>query len=254
LNSEFGAAGAAGGAGGGGGGGGRGGFGGGRGSLVDPGEYTVTISQNGKTDTRKVTIEEDPRVTLSAEDRAKRRKAIDTLVTLTKEADAARRRIAALNTAMTSLTDSWKGANAPAIPEPAKKAADDLAARVKTADGRFASQGGFGFGGGGGGGGGGRGGAGAAGAAGGAGGGGANAGPPPPFTPPPVTQKIGRLLGSIDGYTAAPTKRQLADIDEVAAELKKETAEVDKLWEEVPKLNQQLKDAGVQYFKIGSGQ
>jgi hypothetical protein len=42
----------------------------------------VTVTSAGKSDTAAVSVEEDPRVELSPEDRAKRRKAIDTLATL----------------------------------------------------------------------------------------------------------------------------------------------------------------------------
>jgi photosystem II stability/assembly factor-like uncharacterized protein len=222
LQTEFGAAGnAEGGGGGGGGGGGRGG-GPARGSLVDPGEYTVTIAAAGKTDSRTISVEEDPRVQFSDADRAKRRKALSTLTTMTHDADAASRRITAINTALTSLTESWKAPNAPAVPDSVKKAAEDLVARVKPAFAMFANQGGNREGG----------------------------APPPAYTPPPVTQKLSRLMNAIDGYSAAPTTRQLADIEEASAQLQKGIAEVNRLWDEVPKLNKLMTDAGVPYFTV----
>jgi len=223
IANEFGAEG---GRGGGGGGGGRGGFGAGRGALVDPGEYTLTIAAGGKTDSHTIVVEDDPRVQISADDRSKKRQALNTLATLARDADAARRKAVAMNTALTNLTDSWKAANAPAVPDPVKKAADDLLAKVKTAAGSFENQG---FGG--------RGGGGGAGAA-------------PAYTPPPVTQKITRLMTTIDSYSAAPTSRQMADLQEASDQLKKDAAEVDRLWDEVPKLNKLMTDAGVQYFKV----
>jgi hypothetical protein len=39
-------------------------------------------------------------------------------------------------------------------------------------------------------------------------------------------------------------------MEEAAAELKKGTEAVDAVWDEVPKLNQVLKDAGVNYFRV----
>ncbi|HEY1337474.1 MAG TPA: hypothetical protein VGF59_08185 [Bryobacteraceae bacterium] len=229
LQTEFGAAGGEGGEGGRGGGGGRGLFGGGgRGSLVDPGEYKVTIAAGDKSDSRMVTVEEDPRVQFSTDDRTKRRRALDTLAALSREADAARRRAVGMNNALTSLTESWKQPNAPAVPDAVKKAADDLLARTKTAAAMFETPGGFG----------------------GRGGGGGGAGPPLTYTPPPVPQKIARLMGSIDSYSSAPTSQQMADIEEVSAQLKKATADVNQLWDEVPKLNKMMVDAGVPYFTI----
>ncbi len=229
LQNEFGGPGGGGAAGGGGAGaGGRGGFfgaGASRGPMVEPGEYTVAIALAGKTDSRSFVVDDDPRVQVSAEDRAARRKALDTLVTMAKEADAARRRAVAMNTALTSLTDGWKQPNAPSVPETVKKAADDLLAKVKTAAAQFENPAG-------------------------AGGRGGGAGPPPPYTPPPVTQKIARLLTAIDGYSAAPTARQLSDVEAASAQLQKGVAEVNSLWEEVPKLNRMMADAGVPYFTV----
>jgi photosystem II stability/assembly factor-like uncharacterized protein len=229
IANEFGAAGGEAGAeagrGGGGGGGGR--FGGpARGSLVDPGEYKVIISANGKTDSRTFTVEEDPRVQFASEDRQKRRQAIDTLMAMTKQADDARRKAVAMNTALTGLTDSWKQPGAPTVPDNLKKAADDLLARVKKSAAIFEQQGG------------------------GRGGAGGSAGPPPAYTPPPVTQKIQRLMFSLDGYSAAPTARQMADIQDASAQLKTGIAQVDALWDEVPKLNKTLADAGIPYFNV----
>jgi hypothetical protein len=205
-----------------GGGGGRGGFGAGRGPLVDPGEYKLTISANGKTESRTITVQDDPRVQFSNDDRAKKRKALDTLVTMTKDADAARRRAVAMNTALTSLTDGWKAPSAPTVPDNVKKSAEDLLARVKKVVARLEAP------------------------AGGRGG----AGAPPPYTAPAVPTKLGRLMAAIDNYSAAPTSRQLAEIEEAAAQLKTATAEVNTLWDEVPKLNKQLTDAGVPHFTV----
>jgi hypothetical protein len=90
----------------------------------------------------------------------------------------------------------------------------------------------------------------AGGGRGGRGGGGGGAGAAGAFVAPPVTQKIQRLMGQIDGYTEAPTARQLADLKVAQAELQKGIAEIDKLWDEVPKLNKMMADAGVQYFTV----
>jgi len=225
LNTEFGAeAGAATGRGGGGGGGGRGGFGGG--VPVDPGEYTVTVTSAGKSDTIAVNVEEDPRVEISPEDRAKRRKAIDTLTSLIRAADEPTRKAIGLTTALTSLTGSWNGPNAVPVPDAAKKAVDDMEAKVKAAAATFTTPT----------------------PAGGRGGGGAGA--RAEFAPPPVTQKLTRLMGMIGNYSGAPTSLQLSEIEEASAELQKGTAEIDALWDEVPKLNKTLTDAGVAYFKV----
>ena len=74
------------------------------------------------------------------------------------------------------------------------------------------------------------------------------------YTPPPLNQKIGRLMGSIDGYAAAPTERQLSDIDLASADLVPALASVNKLAnEDVPRLNKMMADAGVPYVSAGPG-
>jgi len=78
----------------------------------------------------------------------------------------------------------------------------------------------------------------------------AGAGAPPPYTPPPVNQKISRLMGVIDNFSGPPTSRQLADIDECAAQLQKGLDEVAKLDGDVPKLNKLMQDAGVPYITL----
>ena len=207
----------------GGGGGGRGGLGN-RGPLVDPGEYTVTIAAAGKADSRTVSVEDDPRITLSPEDRARRRQALTKLVALTKDADTGRRKIVAMNTTLTGLADNWKKPGVPPVPDTIKKAVDDLSARVKTIIGTFEAerpQGQLG-----------------------------GAGPPVRYVPPPISQKIGRLMGAIDGFDGPPTARQLADIDSASTDLQAALVEVNKLFDELPKLNKMMADAGVPYFTV----
>ena len=53
-----------------------------------------------------IMVEDDPRVQMSNEDRAKKRQTIQTLVTLTKEAEEPRRKAAGMTTAMTNLLAS----------------------------------------------------------------------------------------------------------------------------------------------------
>jgi hypothetical protein len=228
LNTEFGVeagAGRGGRGGGGGGGGGRGGFGGG--VAVEPGEYKVTVTSAGHTDTAMVTVEEDPRVEFSSDDRAKRRKAIDTLTSLIRQADEPTRKAVGLTTALTSLSASWNATDAAPVPESVRKAVEDMQEKVKAAAGTFESP-----------------------AGGGRGGGGGGAGARAAYTPPPVTQKLTRLMATIGNYSGAPTSQQLAEIEEAQTELQKGETQINALWDEVPKLNKVLSDAGVAYFKV----
>jgi hypothetical protein len=186
--------------------------------------YTVALTLNGKTETKSVTIEQDPRLQVSQSDRDKRRQAIDTLISLIREAEVARKKAVAIHSALVALTDGWKQPNAPAVPDAVRKNAEGLLARSKTVADRFEAPAGGGRGGG--------------------------AGAPPPYSAPPVTQKIGRLLGTLDNFSGAPTSRQLAEADDASAQLKKDVAELNKLAADVPALNKSLSEAGVAYFNI----
>ena len=140
--------------GGGGGGGGRGGRGGGA-PLVDPGKYTITLTAGNAKDSMAVEVEDDPRVQMSNEDRAKKRQTIQTLVTMIKDAEEPRRKATGMTTAMTNLLASWQAPNAAPVPDGVRKAVEDFNARLKVAAAVFEAAGG-GRGGRGGGGGGGR--------------------------------------------------------------------------------------------------
>ncbi len=206
-------------------GGGRGGFGG-RGSLVDPGDYVVTLTAAGKSETRTVTVQDDPRSTITNEDRIRRRTAITKLSALAKQADESRRKIVAVNTALTGLQDGWKKPNAPAVPEAAKKAVDDMQARVKTVLGTFE--------------------------------------PPRPRPgaarrggrarikrpPPPVNQKITRLMGTIEGYGGPPTAKQLSEVEDCTKQLSPRWDWSTGFLDDMPGLNKTLAAAGVAYFTV----
>ena len=226
TGAEPSAEGGAGGAGGGRGGGGFG-FGGGRGPTVDPGEYTVTIAVAGKNQTKTVVVEEDPRITMTAEDRAKRREALTKLYAMAKEAESGRRRIVALRTSLTTLTDGWKKPGAPQAPDNVKKSADELLVKVKEVGSTFEVERDGQLGG---------------------------AGPPLKYTPPPLNQKIGRLMNGIDSYSAAPTERQMADVEATSQELQPALAAVKQLVDEdLPKLNKMMAEAGIPYVTADTG-
>ncbi len=164
---------------------------------------------------------------VSPEVLAQRRQAITKLYGMVREADTGRRKIVALRTSLTTLTDSWKRPGAPQVPDAVKKQADGMLASAKEVAGTFEvdRQGGLG-----------------------------DAGPPLKWTPSPVNQKIGRLMNTIDSYSGPPTARQLADIDVVSTELKEGLAAVNKLTDEdLPRLNKAMADAGVPYVTVDTG-
>src|SRR5262249_19010087 len=105
-----------------------------RGPVVDPGEYTIKIKAGEKEATQKVTVEADPRLPLSAEDRVARRAAIDQLYSMAKSTDKDRKTILGIQSALKAARQSRK--NEPAkkdgvkLPADIVKAAEDLQKKV----------------------------------------------------------------------------------------------------------------------------
>ena len=236
--------------------GGRGGrFGGGGGPLVDPGEYTVRVTAAGKTMSKPVMVEEDPRITwFSPADRQKRTTTISELYQMSKQADAAQRRFNAISNSLRATIEAWNRPGAPALPENVKAAAEDL--RKKVNDMRSSFGGGFGFGGG-------RGGQqqaaipaiGARRGPGGAEPAGeplGSAGPPLVFTPPPVGGRINQLLNTLDSFSAAPTDPQMQELALLKTDLAELSAKVDKLAkEDVAKFNRLVQESAMPVIPTG---
>ncbi len=196
-----------------------------RGPLVEPGEYTVKIKAGAKEATQKVVVEEDPRLQISAEDRAVRRAAIDQLYTLAKTAAKDRKTIQGLKDALKAARDKWKAdANKPdatKIPDEIQKAADELQKKVDGVAAKFArEQQGLG-----------------------------NAGPPFEWKPDPLPDQTQDLLEDLDGFAAAPGNQQREKLAELAPLVSDASAQVKKLVEEdLPALNKKMNDAGIPHI------
>jgi photosystem II stability/assembly factor-like uncharacterized protein len=195
------------------GGGGRGGQA--RGVLVAPGEYTIRLTIGGSPLTKKVTIEDDLRISLSAEDRAKRTQAVTELFDMAKESGEAERSFTALRTTLTG----FRTPTAARLPDAVGKAVDDVLKRMDgiepapTPDRTLE------------------------------------------YISPPVSQRISRLLGAIDAYAPAPTADQLTQIQQLRAEMTDVDAKMKQITgDEVPKLNKLMNDAGVPHITIAAPQ
>ena len=218
------------GAGGGGGGGGFGGFTGGM--RVDPGEYTVKVAVGDKEQTKKVVVEEDPRITISAADRAARRQALTQLGQMATTAVATRRSITGLRTALNTQIENWKKPGTPKPSDAIQKAASDLLAKVDDTCKKFGTPAQCGD---------------RAQALG-------SAGPPLVYVPPPITQRVTQLLGGIENYAAAPTQWQLDQIKLLQGMLTEANAAARKLTtEDLAALNKMMNDAGVPHIAIPRG-
>jgi photosystem II stability/assembly factor-like uncharacterized protein len=198
-----------------------------RGPLVEPGKYIVKIKAGAKEATQEITVEEDPRIQLSAEDRAARRTAIDQLYDLEKNAAKDRKTMQALKDALNAARGQWKAdANKPEaakIPDDIKKQADELQTKVdKLAEKFIREREGLG-----------------------------NAGPPFEWKPDPLPDQVQGLLSDLDGFAAAPGRQQKEKIAEVGPLVSEASGQLKKLVEEdLAQLNKKMNEAGVPHIVV----
>ncbi len=196
-----------------------------RGPLVEPGRYTVRIQAGKEEASQTVEVQSDPRVQATPEARAARHDAIMKLYDLGKTSDGDRASVVGMKTALTAALEAWKKPGAPKIPENIQKAAEALSKQVDELHAKYMppeqSQG--------------------------------NAGPPLTYTPPPFGQRIGSLMGSIEGYTAAPTSQQLAELATITQLVADGHTAVKKLVDEdLASLNKMMNDAGIPHISISA--
>jgi hypothetical protein len=198
-----------------------------RGPLVDPGKYTIKIKAGLKEATQEVIVEEDPRIKISAEDRAARRAAIDQLYAMEKTADKDRRTIQGVKEALSAARGQWKTdtgkPDAPKIPEEIQKAADDLQKKVdKVAEKFVREREGLG-----------------------------NAGPPFEWKPEPLPGQAQDLLSDLDGFAAAPGGQQKEKLMELGPLVSDASAQVKKLVDEdLAAFNKKMNDAGIPHIVV----
>jgi photosystem II stability/assembly factor-like uncharacterized protein len=196
-----------------------------RGPRVDPGEYTIKIKAADKEVTQKVNVEEDPRITLSAADRATRRAALDDLYTMAKTAAGDRKKILALQSALKAAQAQWKKEaeqkNATKIPESIQKQAEELLKKVNELAKKYSREReGLG-----------------------------NAGPPFEWLPAPLPRQVQGLMEDIDDFAAAPGQQQTEKTADLKPQVSDGSAQVKKLMEEdLPALNKKMSEAGVPYI------
>jgi len=196
-----------------------------RGPLVEPGKYAVKIKAGAKEATQEVTVEEDPRIQLSAEARAARHTGIDQLYGLEKTAAKDRKTMQALKDALSAARGQWKAdankPDAPKIPDDIKKEADDLQTKVdKLAEKFIREREGLG-----------------------------NAGPPFEWKPDPLPEQVQGLLSDLDGFAAAPGGQQKEKIAELGPMVTEASAQLKKLVDEdLAQLNKKMNEAGVPHI------
>ncbi len=196
-----------------------------RGPLVEPGEYTIKIKAGDKEATQKVVVEDDPRMQISAGDRAARREAIEQLYALAKTADKDRKIIVGIQGGLKAAREQWKKdagkPDMPKIPEEIQKAADELQKKVDAVAEKYVrAQQGLG-----------------------------NAGPPLVWKPEPLPNQAQGLLRELDGFWAAPGGQQKEKLAELTPLISDASAQVKKIAEEdLPALNKKMNEAGIPHI------
>jgi photosystem II stability/assembly factor-like uncharacterized protein len=196
-----------------------------RGPYVEPGEYLIKIKAGEREATQKVTVDDDPRLPLGAEDRVARRAALDALYAMAKSADKDRKTIIGIQTALKSARESWKKdsakPNTTKIPDDIVKAADELQKKVDLMAAKYQrEQQGLG-----------------------------NAGPPFEWKPDPLPNQVRGLLEDLDDFAAPPGLQQKEKLAELTPLVAEASAEVKKIVEkDLAALNKKMNDAGIPHI------
>jgi photosystem II stability/assembly factor-like uncharacterized protein len=195
-----------------------------RGPLVEPGKYAVRIKAGSKEARQEIAVEDDPRIQISAEDRAARHAAIDQLYAMAKGADKDRKTIEGIKDALNAARGQWKAdANKPdakKIPEDIQKSADELQKKVDGVAEKYVRER-LGLG---------------------------NAGPPLVWKPDPLPEQVQSLLGDLDGFGAAPGPQQKEKLAELAPLLNDASGQVKRIEEDLAALNKKMNDAGMPHI------
>lgn len=190
--------------------------GGPQGPMIEPGVYTVKVALGGDNQSQTVKVEEDPRIRITAADRAARQSALMQLYDMYKNADQTRRTVVGLRQSLDASLAEWKRPGAPSVPEGVRQQAEALSKKLGDVAGKFVSAGGFG------------------------------AGGQLHYTPPPLPMQIGRAMYQLEGYTAAPTATEKEQIANISQELTAATGTVNDLVRtDLPRLNKALNSSGV---------
>jgi hypothetical protein len=191
--------------------------------MAEPGTYTVTVNLDKTNVSTSVVVEEDPRIQISAADRAERRAAIVRLYELSGRAFRSLQNVSKLRAALTAALDEWKKAGAPKIPEDIKGAAETILKKSVELQEKFVDAPlpeGW-------------------------------AGPPLEVRPPTIPARLGNLTGVIDAYTGAPTDIQKKEMDLVAKLVEEAGKAIDGLLEkDLVELNKKMNQAGIAHIRI----
>jgi photosystem II stability/assembly factor-like uncharacterized protein len=190
------------------------------GPLVEPGVYTIKLSQGANLATKTVTVGEDPDISMSAADRAARHAAIMRAYELYKAGLDAAKRLREVRKSVDDTLKAWKAPNAPAIPDAARanvdafsKKADALAPLLSGIPNPEASAG--------------------------------------AYTPPTIPERTAHVLFILENYSAAPRSRDMEQLQSLEGLQQDALRRLNQLIDtDLPNLNKALAAAGVPYVGL----
>jgi photosystem II stability/assembly factor-like uncharacterized protein len=190
------------------------------GPVVEPGEYSIEVAIGDDHASTTVRVADDPAVAISAQDRKTRSEAIARTYALYKSAYEASVRFKAVKSSLATAEESLKGADAPKLPDAAKARLDDFSKKVDALAPLFLPP----------------------------------SDPmnmPAKYVPPPLNERIARVLFIMESYSAAP---RAADVEQAEALAPLETQAEHQLRElievDLVRLNQALHDANLTFVRI----
>ncbi len=204
-------------------------FYGGGAPMAEPGAYTVTVTVGKASTAKPLIVEEDPRITIGAGERAERHAALRKLHQLNGRMLTSFLRAGTLKKSLAGLQEDWKKADAAKDATAAGVPADirtTLETLLKKSEDLYAKFAGptlpEGW-----------------------------AGPPLEIRPPTVPERLGRLAWEIGGITEPLTASQKSEIEVVAKVVEEAAAAVDKLVDtDLAELNKLMNSAGVPHIKV----
>jgi len=185
--------------------------------FVEPGDYSVTIDAGSHHATRTVHVEDDPAITISAPDRARRHEAMMKAYELYRTSVEEAQTVRDLRANLTDVMDGWKDRKSPAVPDALRKQADAFSKTLDEMTALFVGR------------------------QGGGGGGGSLT-----YTPPPMPARLSPVLWSFQSYTAAPRQQDLDKLAEMTGVARDASARLKRVIDvDLAQLNKAINDAGI---------
>jgi photosystem II stability/assembly factor-like uncharacterized protein len=200
-------------------------FGGGMTPPVEPGTYTLTVTVDKASAVKPVMVEDDPRIQISAVDRAERHEALMRLYDLGGRVTRSYQSLLRLKKSLAAALADWGKPDATKIPDEIKAAAEALQKKTGELLDKYippqpATEG--------------------------------DAGPPLEIKPPTVLEKLWEISGGVEEYSGKLTEPQKKDIEAVAKLVEGTGQAVSKLIEtDLADLNKKINQAGILFIRAG---